>query len=924
MAESDADAIGRDRWQSLRALFDAVCELPPARQAPRLRELSGDPALIAEVEGLLQAQTLSLNRAVEPLSALIASLPDTELAEGDTLGAWRLTARLASGGMGTVFVAERADQLYRQRVAIKLLRGAPDAATAQKLADERQLLAELQHPGIARLYDGGTTPAGRPYLVMEYVDGVPLDAYCQRQRPGLHARIALFVRICHAVQTAHQQLIVHCDLKPANILVRADGNPVLLDFGIARLLGSDQSDGGYCTPGYASPEQLGNGSIGTASDVFSLGVVLTELLAAQRVVRTQDDRARAVPMPSALAVPATCSWRARLRGDLDAIAAKACALDPMQRYATAAALAADLESYLQRRPVQARAASFGYRLRLLLRRRWKEVAAAALVAALSVYFVLHLASARHVAEREAAIAGQVADLLVASFNAADPKTGGGDSGVTARQVLDAGARQLQTMRVDDPAVLARLRAILGQAYANLGQPQQAEPLLRAAIDGYLDPAVARPDRAAQVLSDLSVMRSNQGDAEAGVRFAQQSLALRRRIDAGPKAIADSFNTLGIAQIEAADFDAADASLTQALALRREHVGLTSGAVASTLHNLGLLAMSRGDPARAETLYRESMAMKHALGEASGSAYHFTLNNLGRAIGLQGRLDEAVDIHRESLRMAQRLYGDGSIVASAQNELGSALHDLGRWQEAEQHYRAAERLVAASTGEDSLDFAIQLNNRAALEEDRGDLAAAEPLFRRSLAIRRGVLPANDDSVLRAEMNLGRLLLRSGQIGPARALIDGAWKHWRTIFDVEHPQSLGHRVLLAELALRGGEHAAARSQLQALLASGKLSPARLSWAQSLQADLAVAEGAADVALDWRRRALETLQTTRGAGHVETAKRRVAYAAALLDAGRTAAARVEFAACAPLLRERLAPTAALRARLDALEKRLNAGVN
>src|SRR5690606_12046321 len=205
------------RWQALRELFDAVCDAPPEHWEPRLRTLSEDPALIAEALDLLHAQTSSFDRALQPLHALMASLPDAELQVGGRLGAWQLVERLGSGGMGTVFVAERADGLFRQRVAIKLLRGtAAGGATAERLAAERQILADLQHPDIARLYDGGTTPAGAPYLVMEYVEGQPLDEYCEQAAPPLRQRLEMFLRICRAVQAAHQRLVVHCDLKPGN------------------------------------------------------------------------------------------------------------------------------------------------------------------------------------------------------------------------------------------------------------------------------------------------------------------------------------------------------------------------------------------------------------------------------------------------------------------------------------------------------------------------------------------------------------------------------------------------------------------------------------------------------------------------------------------------------------------------------------
>jgi serine/threonine-protein kinase len=912
-----ADAADEGRRYTVGQLLDAVGALPAASQGDRLRELTDDDATILLVEDMLLTQTRHLSRDVAPLSRMIAGLGDTELHVGDVLGAWRLSERLASGGMGTVFVAERDDQLYRQRVAIKLLRGT-DPATARTMAAERQLLAQLQHPGIARLYDGGTTPGGQPYLVMEYVDGVPLDRYCRERQPDLRARIVLFQRICHAVEAAHRQLVVHCDLKPGNVLVQSDGAPVLLDFGIARALGAGDSPAPFCTPAYASPELLAGAHVSTVSDVYSLGVLLTELLADRRPPRDAADPKRPLPFASALADAEGTPWRRQLAGDLDAIAAKACAPDPASRYASVAALDEDLSRYLAHRPVGARGAAPGYRAGRLLRRRWREAAALALVAMLSTVFVWRLDDERTRAQRSAETAERVSDLLVGAFEAADPKFAKAGE-PSARDVLDAGAARLDQAGVEDLEVLARLRQKLGAAYQNLGQPRRAEPLLLAAVEGYLDPGVEQPLQAAAVLSALAVLRANDDNDQAGVEAARRSLLLRERAGAGPLEIADSLNSLGLALV---DVDAAEAQtvLGRALVLRRERLGEPSEQVAATLHNLAQLQRHRGDQVAAESLYRQALSQKRAMGGEQSGSYGLSLAGLAMSVRAQGRLQEAAVLQREILQRAQRMYRDGSNLGDAHNELANTLHDLGEWEQAAAHYLEAARLAAAASGEDSVDHAVNLNNQASLDEDRGALAQAEEGFRRSLAIRTSAQGADSPSVLRARFNLGRLLLRQQRVREAGAVIQPAWDIWQRTQPESSPNTVGFRLTVAEWLLASGRLEDVRTQVRALSAPDiKLPPKRRAALLALQGALAERQGDGRGAEALRGQALAVIAEEFGADHVESAKYRLAHAQALLAAGDRRQALLQLASAEAVLRPRLVPQAPLVMQMDALAVQL-----
>ncbi|MDR6672472.1 tetratricopeptide repeat protein [Xanthomonas sp. 1678] len=902
-----------ERWQQVRHLFEAVCDLPPPQWQPTLERLSHDPALVQEVLALLAAQTVQLQQLAEPLRALAGRLAAPELGVGDRLGPWRLTRFLASGGMGSVFVAERADEQYQRQVAVKLLRGLPDALTAQRLAAERQILASLQHPNIARLYDGGATPGGQPYLVMEYVDGVALDRYLQAQAPDLPARLQLFLRICRAVQAAHQRLVLHCDLKPGNVLVRADGEPVLLDFGIARL--QDAADGAergrFCTPPYASPELLAGQPVGVASDVYSLGVMLVEVLAEQRL--PAQTGAGACPRPSALAqLPAL---RRKLRGDLDAIAAKACAADPAQRYANVADLAADLQRYLGRYPVHARRGGRRYALSQLLRRRWKESAAVAAMLLLSGGFMWRLLDTRAQAQREAAIAQQVSQFLTAAFDAADPRKRGarGTESISARQVLDSCAMQLDQGLAQSPAVRARLRATLGLAYMNLGQGERAEAMLRRAATELQSAQVDEPALAAAAWSDLATLLANDERGDDAQAAGRQALALATR-SGDLDALAKATNALGLGLHRAARYAEAQAMLQRSLALRRQPGVKVDGGVATVLHNLGLVFKAQGQYAQAEQWFRQALAMKQREYGTRSVDYLNSAEALAQSLAEQGALGAAAAQLAQNLELARALYGERSEqVASAENELASVQQDAGDYAAARSHYARALALLPGLGLEGSVDHARYLNNLATLEESRGALATAEALYRQSWQIRRQRLGADNPMTLNAEGNLGRMLMRQDRLAEAEPLLTRAADGMARLYPADHPRRLIQSMTRIEWSMRRGELARAQRELDALQpASGWPSPQLQRRRDALAAELAQRAGDVAQAVRGWQRLVQANQAELGADAVPTAMSRVALAESLIAAGRHGEAQAQLGQAQPVLTAQLAPEADALRRL------------
>ena len=903
-------------WQELRGLFDMVCDLPPQQWRPELERTTGDPDLVERVMSLLEAQTLPMREAGASVARVLSQAADTEVRVGDTLGPWRLVERIGAGGMGTVFLAERADGLYEQRVAVKLLHGLCDPAVARRLAEERRILAGLQHPNIARLCDGGTTPAGHPYLVMDHVQGQRLDEYCATHRPGLAARLRLFASICRAVQAAHARLVVHCDLKPGNVIVNGDGEPVLLDFGIARVLGTtgEGDRGRYCTPGYASPEMLQGGVVDVASDVYSLGVMFVELVADRRLGRDAADAGQAVPAPSRWAGP-DCGWRRRLRGDLDAIAARACAPDPALRYGSVEAMADDIERHRARLPVRARGGSRLYRAGRLLLRNRTEAAAATLVVALTLGFVAWLLQANTQAREQEAVATQVTEFLVSTFQAANPRQRGMDEAeVSAREVLDAAALRIESELADAPAQLATLRMALGLAYQNMGAASQAEALLRQAAEGMLDPRVDRPVEAAAALSALSVELGNDRRGEEALEAAQRALALLagRGLE-GPRA--DALNSLGLALMRLQRHDESGAAFAESLALReRLPPEATRGGVVSVKQNMALLHSAKGEHARAEELLREVLALKRAEGR-SKSEYSNSLQALGTAVVQQGRLEEAAGLLRENLDLAYEVYGERSTrTADAHNELASVYQDLDRYALSAEHYARALELIGGMQGAPGMSHAVFTNNFATLQESRGDLGDAERLYRESWAIRRDVIGPDGGSSLRAESNLGRLLMRMGRLDEARPLLERPIEVWSRTLAPDAPDMLISRLGLAEWHLRAGGFERARALLEEVVPeSGWTSPRLELRHQALLAELAQRTGDRAGAVEQWRAVIEARSARSGPGAVSTAKARVWLAESLLAEGDVAGARAELVLAEPAIREALLPGSEFPRRLD-----------
>ncbi len=747
-------------------------------------QCAADGTLRAEVESLIKAATTAevyFTNLADQFGITSVLRGDAELPGDRAIGPYQLIRLIGRGGMGAVYLAERADQQFEQLVALKILPfGVGGDEARQRFFAERQILASLVHANVARLLDGGITDEGTPYFVMDYVAGEPLDAYCDRENLDVGRRLDLFKQIGDAVQYAHQNLIVHRDLKPANVLVEATGTAKLLDFGIAKALAPDAH---YAptrtgvlpmTSLYASPEMLKREAVTTLSDVYALGVLLYELLVGRHPYDLPADAAapdvwRQVcevdPVPPSRAAllgehrqeaarqrgatPQKLSQK--LAGDLDTIIAKAMHKTPERRYSSVEQMIADLERHRAGLPVLAQPPTLAYRLGKFVRRRKGLVAAgvaALMFVAAIVYQSERVSREAERANREADVAQQVSEYLVSVFSAADPSVASGDT-ITALELLDQGAAKLDAGLIEDPQVAARLRSTVAYVYAQLAAFPKAERLYDQAIAYQRATlSIEHPDTL-ETQTRMGLMYTGQG------RFREAAEMLRTTF------------------------------LVQGRTLGPGH--------ASTLKTQGNLAVAHAQLGDFAEAVRLGESLVEVSTTALGPGARETLNyvaNLGIFYKLDGRWDEAELRYLQALQGLERIHpGDHEETLGIMQNLADLYSDQERIDEAKPLY---ERTIAGSKrvfGDQHPDVTRVMTNFANMHLSVGNYDAAENLYDESLAIQRSTLGENHFETLNGKMKLGELYARQGRFEDAENLLLESLAGHRQVYGNEHRKTIG---------------------------------------------------------------------------------------------------------------------------------------
>jgi eukaryotic-like serine/threonine-protein kinase len=799
------------QWEKVKELFDAALERNPEARAEFLNEACGsDSSLREEVESLLSAYGRSdgMSAPAIPLSAAPEPQPQ------DAIGPYRLIRKIGEGGMGQVWLAEQTEPIRRQ-VALKLIRsGVFDDALLRRFQAERQSLALMEHPAIAKVYDAGATAAGQPYFVMEYVPGEPITAYCDRKKLSIAERLELFIKVCEGVQHAHQKAIIHRDLKPANILVvEVDGRPAprLIDFGLAKAAAPWPASGESMftgvwgiagTPGYISPEQAAGSDIDTRTDVYALGVVLYELLTGAlpfdsekwhrqpldevlRQLREQDPQRPSARLATEKNLSASAAaLRASepkqlaglLHGDLDSIAMKALEKDRARRYGTPSELAADITRHLEHEPVLARPASAAYRLGKYVRRhRVAAGAAGTLVILLAAFAIVEAVQLRRIT-RERDRANRITDFMTGMFKVSDPGQARGNQ-VTAREILDKASSQIDSGLAQDPELQTQMMMVMGQVYANLGLYDRAEALYRKATDIRLPRLGPENDDTLKSQGAVGWMLDRRGKYHDAETLLRQVLDIRmRRYGLKNEDTLLTMSNLGVVLSQEGQNTEAESLERQVLDVRHRTLGDSNPDTLAAMNHLGYVLLNEGKWAEAENLDRQQLAIYRRTEGDDGPQTLIAAHNLGNALYREKRYAEAETVERETLAAKRRVLGpDHPDTINSMNTLVAILFDEGKLDEAES---LAEQVMAARMrlqGPDHPSTIMAMSNLADLAAARGDYARAEQLFAQTRAAQARALGPDNPSTAETTESLALLKLREGHRDDALRLLRDAVDH-----------------------------------------------------------------------------------------------------------------------------------------------------
>lgn len=758
-------------WQIVTSIVDRVLELDPDDQMQFIEsECKHDPELKKQVIAFLKSinkseglwdELLDSNRAlVNELTSSGTSLEEvTKSSVPDQIGPYKINRLLAHGGMGDVYLAERSDGQFHRNVAVKILRSELNQdSLEQRFLYEREILSSLEHPNIARLYDGGLTTDGRPYLVMEYVDGMPISSFCSENNCSLENKLHLFTQVCQAVNYAHRNLIIHRDLKPDNIFVNSEGIVKILDFGIAKIIDTELSNKELLKTQeglrllsiqYAAPEQITLEKITTATDVYGLGLLLYEMATGCKPYDLKEKKLKEAEhiirhlspdLPSSMVDDPSVS--SKLKGDLDAIILKALRKEPQHRYQSAEQLLDDLNRYKAHLPVQAQKDSIRYRSVKFVKRHSTAITSLLLVISISIGFALYhtnqITTERNIAQTEAQKAQQAVSFLIEMFESANPEESLGDT-LTVYDLLEKGVQNTETLN-NQPKLKSQMYEVIGRVYRSLGEYRNARSLL-----------------------------------EKSYQLRLQEFGLMH-----PETV-ESLDQIGILLSEEAKFSEAESFFRLSYSIRLQLSDSAGASLANTKNELAYVLRRQGEFHESKKIYQELV---------NGYRIHFgeehpktisSMTGLAAVLHAMNKYEEAELYYRKVLEIRQENLGPvHPDIAMNLNSLGALLMNTGNFEEAEELLHLSFKMRKELYGEEHRKVALTMNNLAMLYRDKGEFEKAEKLFKESLMIRIKILGENHIGTCLSKFSLAEYYLMTSRPDSAQILYSEIYPEFMKAF------------------------------------------------------------------------------------------------------------------------------------------------
>ena len=804
--------MNSDHWQKIGIIFDEALKLKEPERTEFLQSAcENDIEMIKEIRSLLEADQ-EVPEILQGNASDSIHIPHRENYDGKIIGNYRITRQIAEGGMGSVFLAERADGQFDQKVALKIIKpGMSSDEIIKRFKSERQILARLQHPNIAGLLDGGLTNDNLPFFTMEYVEGEMIDVYCDKNNLSIDARLELFIKVCKAIQYAHQNLVIHRDLKPGNIIIKDDGTVKLLDFGIAKVFADDNSTEQTAltktglhvmTPEYASPEQIRNENISTATDIYSLGLILYKLLTGEKAYEIKNysplelEKIICITEPQK---PSTvvkslrtndkvkteeiCSTRntqpdklfKKLSNDLDNICMMALRKEPERRYASVEQFQLDISRYLHDKPVSARQSTIKYRTGKFISRHKVSVIFSAtiflVIAFLTTYYTIQLKEERDKARTEAQKSTEVAAFLKNIFKVSDPYQSRGET-ITAKELLEKGAKRINQQLSEQPDVKATMLDVIGNVYINMGLYDKAEPLLKEALN------------------------------------------IREKTGANTLEEGKSLNSLGGLYLTNGEYDKVLPLLDKSLKIYDELSDKKNEDYALLLSNLAWYYYNMGNFDKSDSLYNVVVNLMLKNYGNKNELLYTTMNNLALNYHEENKYEESGKIFKETLELQKKFYGNKPHpeVSTTTYNYAELLRDQGKLSEAEKMFKSALAMDIQLHGAEHPDVAYSLQGLASIYRIKGNFKEADKLFKKVLQMRIKLLGPEHPDVAYATYNVGLMYFTEEKFDSAKTYFERALLLHKKLNGPNHPSVAKSLNKLAIINYKEAKYKEAEAQIR----------------------------------------------------------------------------------------------------------------